>query len=80
METDIGWIIASFSLAQVIFSPLNSKIKNKIGAKNTMLCGLMLVMGSTASLGAIAHIHDGHKFKYIAIALRFIQGAGDIML
>ena len=71
-ETDIGWIIASFSLAQVMVSPFNSRIKNYLGTKNTMQIGMFLVMISTVGLGAIAHVKSNNTFKYIALVLRFI--------
>jgi len=77
---DISLILAAFSVAQVIFSPFNSLIKNWLGTKNTIVIGLFLVMISTGGLGAIAHIYNGNQFRYIALGLRFIQGAGDIML
>jgi MFS family permease len=71
-NNDIGYIIASFSAAQVIFSPLNSNIKNYLGTKNTILIGLFLVMLSTCGLGAIANISNGNTFRSIALALRFV--------
>ena len=37
-------------------------------------------MISTGGLGAIEVIKNGNQFRYIALGLRFIQGAGDIML
>jgi MFS family permease len=79
-DNDISLILAAFSVAQVIFSPFNSLIKNWLGTKNTIVIGLILVMISTGGLGAIAIIMNGNQFRYIALGLRFIQGAGDIML
>jgi len=55
-------------------------IKNWLGTKNTIVIGLVLVMISTGGLGAIEVIKNGNQFRYIALGLRFIQGAGDIML
>ena len=69
---DVSWIIAAFSAAQVLFSPFNSVIKNWLGTKNAIVIGLVLVMISTTGLGAIAHIKNGHQFRYIALGLRFI--------
>ena len=71
-ETDVGLIVASFSLAQVVFSPVVSRVKNKIGAKNTMLGGLLLVFVSTTCLGLIAHVKHGVWFKYMAVGFRFL--------
>ena len=69
---DISIILSVFSIAQVIFAPFNSIIKNKIGAKNSILVGFVLMTLSTFGLGAIANFNDPHVFKYFAVALRFI--------
>jgi MFS family permease len=58
-DNEISYILASFSVAQVIFSPFNSLIKNWLGTKNTIVIGLFLVMISTGGLGAIAVIKNG---------------------
>ena len=79
-DDDVALIISFFSISQVIFSPFISKIKNRIGTKNTILLGLTLTMGSTMGLGYLAIIKQSSKFKYISLALRFVQGAGDIII
>jgi len=70
-EGDIGLILATFSIAQIIFAPFNAAIKNRIGSKNTILFGFLLVTISTGGLGVIAHVHNPHYFKWIAVGLRF---------
>ena len=77
---DTSLILAVFSIAQVIFAPFNSVIKNKLGAKNAVLVGFGFLTISTFGLGAISNFTDPHLFKYFAVGLRFIQGQGDIML
>jgi MFS family permease len=77
---DVSLILSIFSVAQVIFAPFNSIIKNKLGAKNAVLVGFSLLTIATFGLGAIANFTDPHLFKYFAVGLRFIQGQGDIML
>ena len=77
---DVSLILSIFSIAQVIFAPFNSIIKNKLGAKNAVLAGFALLTVTTFGLGAIASFEDPHWFKYFAVSLRFIQGQGDIML
>jgi len=77
---DTSLILSVFSVAQVIFAPFNSVIKNKLGAKNAVLVGFGFLTLATFGLGAIANFSDPHLFKYFAVGLRFIQGQGDIML
>ena len=49
-------------------------IKNKLGAKNAVILGFVLLTGTTFGLGAIARIDNPHTFKYMAVGLRFFQG------
>ena len=77
---DASLILSVFSVAQIIFAPVNSKIKNCIGGKNTILLGFLLLTVTTFGLGAIARFEDPYWFKYLAIGLRFFQGQGDIMI
>lgn len=54
--------------------------KNKIGSKNTIVIGFFLMTSSTFGLGLIGLFNDPVYFKYTAILLRFLQGAGDTFL
>ena len=80
LTDDIALIIAMFSVAQIIFAPVNGTIKNMIGAKNTIIFGFSLLTVTTAGLGFLARIDDIDTFKYAACVLRFFQGQGDVLL
>lgn len=71
-ENDISLIIAVFSMAQIIFAPLNAKIKNTIGAKNAILLGFIFLTTTTIGLGMISALSDPQSFKWVAIILRFV--------
>ena len=73
-------IIAMFSVAQIIFAPINGTIKNALGAKNTIIFGFSMLTITTAGLGLLAKIDDITTFKYVACVLRFFQGQGDVLL
>ena len=79
-SNDVSVIIAVFSIAQILFAPFNSAIKNRIGAKNLILLGFFLLTSTTIGLGAIALVTAPHDFKYLAVTLRFFQGTGDVMI
>ena len=79
-ENDIALILAMFSIAQIIFAPVNGTIKNWMGAKNTIIFGFTLLTVTTGGLGAISHIRNPYYFKYTACILRFFQGQGDVLL
>ena len=55
---DIALILAIFSIAQMIFSPFNGAIKNKIGGKNAIIIGFLIVTLTSFSLGLLTY------FKY----------------
>lgn len=63
-----------------MIAPFNSLIKNTIGTKNTIILGLSIVTLTVIGLGAIYALNDGVKFTFAAIVLRYIEGAGAIML
>lgn len=73
-------IIAIFSIAQLIFAPINGTIKNFLGAKNAIIIGFSILTVTTFGLGAVIHIKNPFYFKYTANALRFMQGQGDTLL
>lgn len=77
---DVSLIISVFSVAQIMFAPFNALIKNKVGTKNAILLGFLVCTLTTYGLGAIARVKDPRTFKYIAVALRFFQGQGDVLL
>ena len=79
-ETANAYILGAFSVAQVLFAPFCSSIKNRLGTKNTILLGFFLLVITTIGLGYIAEINDAIKFETFAISLRFVQGFGDILL
>lgn len=79
-NTDSGLIIAAFSVAQIVFAPFNSIIKNFFGSKNTIIFGFFLMTITTFGLGWISMISNSQTFKYVAVVVRFFQGQGDIML
>ena len=78
--SDVSLIISIFSVAQITFAPFNSAIKNRLGSKNTILVGIILLSATAFGLGAISWIEDPVAFKWAALCLRFLQGQGDIMV
>ena len=71
-DNEKALILAIFSIAQIVFAPFNAYIKNKIGAKNTIIFGFLLITASTFGLGALHFIQDHNIFKISALALRFL--------
>jgi MFS family permease len=71
-EFDISLIISVFSIAQIIFSPMNSFISNKLGAKNAVLLGFTVLTLTTVGLGTLAKVKNPKLFMILSIILRFV--------
>ena len=72
----ITLIISINFIAQLIFAPMNSCIKNKIGAKNTILLGFTVLTLTTFGLGFIARFDDPVVFSALGLVFRFLMGFG----
>lgn len=75
-DSDTSLIIAIFSFAQLVFSPVNGSVKNFLGTKNAILFGFVLLTITSIGLGAVKRIKNPYIFKYTALAMRFFQGMG----
>ena len=64
----------------MLFAALNSTLKNILGTKNFIALGFTLLTSTILGMGVITHIHDATTFKWLALMLRFIMGAGDIIV
>lgn len=69
-DSDTSLIISIFSLAQLIFAPINASVKNFLGAKNAVLIGFCIMSICTFGLGTLIHIKDPLTFKIVANTLR----------
>ena len=57
-STENSVIISVFSIASIIFAPFNSFIKNKIGSKNSIIFGFIMMGLTTFGLGLITLINS----------------------
>jgi len=64
----------------MIFAIFNSTLKNLLGTKNFIVLGFFLLTITIAGLGIIANVEDSGTFVALALVLRFIMGAGDIIV
>lgn len=65
----IGWIIASFSIAQLLSAPLWGRVSDRYGRRPALLIGL--------SAAAVAYVIFGLAHSVAVLFLsRFVQGAG----
>jgi MFS family permease len=71
-EGDVSLIVAIFSIAQIIFAPFNSSIKNRLGGKNTIIFGLIMMTVTTFFLAFLTSVKQPSQFMYIACTLRFL--------
>jgi len=71
-EFFVSLILSIFSLAQILFAPFSSSIKNCIGSKNTVVLGFLLMAMSSLGLGLTSYFSDATLFIYFRVFLRFL--------
>ncbi len=69
----IGMMYGGIFLASITASPL----LQKLGRKNVLLGGNLLMLLGTAGYGFLAYIEDDQAFLWISFAFRILQGFGD---
>ena len=71
--------LSAFELAGFLFTPLHGWSISKIGRKNSIIIGFILMILSSTTLGLVSLI-DKEKwqlFIVISFFARFVQGFGD---
>ena len=71
--------MTSFELAGILTSRGNASMISKMGRKNSLIIGFIIIFLSTMSLGMISLIEttEWRTFYFAAMASRFAQGCGD---
>ena len=72
--TMVSIVLCSFELSGVLFTPINATTISKMGRKNAILIGLIIICLSTISLGLIAFIDNEHwaLFFVLSVISRFV--------
>jgi MFS family permease len=81
-STLVAIVLSSLEFAGVVFSPIHAITISKMGRKNAIIIGLLILMIATFALGLISYI-DYDKwglFYAISILARFVQGYGDSLV
>lgn len=50
----------------------------RLGRKNSIILGFIVVIIATSGLAATQYIEDDRTFLYVSIGARFVQGMGDM--
>ena len=64
----------------MIATPINSKGKNKFGAKNYIVYGFLALTLATFGIGLCSLINNKVVFLVMTCVLRFISGGSDTMI
>lgn len=72
-------MVGIFDVSQILVAPFCSTIKNKIGAKNTILFGFFLHGLSIIGFALMGYLQDPFVYKNAGLSMRFMQGIGDIL-
>ena len=78
--TMIGLTQGSFAIAYMITAPLFGFFVNRVGHRNMIVMGLLLLSLSTAAFGAIEYLKTTQQILGISITLRVLQGIASCMI
>ena len=77
---EISYMVGIFSVAQMIATPLNSRGKNRFGAKNYIVIGWVVLTAATLGTGLTVYIDNKVTFLVVTCCLRFLSGGSDTMI
>ena len=69
---------SSFEVSALIFSPLVGLMLDRLGRKNSIMIGFVVVVLATTCQALTVFIEDDYVFLAMSILARFIQGMGDM--
>lgn len=80
--TMISICMSSFEFAGVICGPIHAVTMSKMGRKNAIIIGHILILLTTVSLGLISNIEktEWKTFYAVACLVRFVQGYADSLI
>eukprot|EP00347_Sterkiella_histriomuscorum_P011555 403372011 len=79
-ETHSSLIMIALEIASFLLSPVVGIFLERIGRKNSIISGFVVMTISTIGLGLTQHIEDDWWYLAICIIVRFLQGLGDIQV
>ena len=80
-STLVAVAMNTFELAGVLSTPIHAVSISKMGRKNSILIGLLVLFICNTAMGYISVIDDsGAKFFWFTCLIRFFQGYGDSLV
>jgi MFS family permease len=76
-STMVGVVLAMFECSILIGSPLISITMQKVGRKNYIILGNLLIVLSTVGFGLTKYIDNDLAFFIASVSFRMVQGFGD---
>ena len=76
-DTMVGMVLAMMEVGKLASSPFISITLQKVGRKNFIIIGHIMMIMSCIGFGLLVYIETDGAFFWTSIALRFIQGFGD---
>ena len=70
-DTMVGFVLATMEVGILLTSPLISIILQKVGRKNFILIGHIVMILASAGFGLLVYVENDSAFFWISIGLRF---------
>lgn len=76
-DTMVGIVLATMEVGILLSSPFISMILQKVGRKNFILLGHIVMILASAGFGLLVYVESDSIFFWLSVVLRFFQGFGD---
>ena len=70
-DTMVGIVLATMEAGILVSSPLITLLLQKVGRKNLILLGHLIMIMASIGFGLLVYIENDSAFFWISIALRF---------
>lgn len=71
-ELEVSYILTSFEIAALIFSPIVGMMLERLGRKNSIIIGFLVVITASVGIACTAFIQNDRHYLWTAVLARFI--------
>jgi|LauGreDrversion4_2_1035121.scaffolds.fasta_scaffold875007_1 MFS family permease len=77
-EIEVAYIITSFEVAALIFSPFVGAMLESLGRKKSILLGFIVVIAASIGIACTYFLENDRLYLWSFVVARFVQGLGDM--
>lgn len=77
---DVGLLMAFYPIAFLVSAPVVGDRLDKLGRKNCLLAGILLMTIATLTFGVAGYFNNAKSFFSVSFIGRVLQGVGDAII